>query len=172
MINKKREYLKMKKNKPTEIKILAYVAENAIQHLSDDQHKQISRYVRSFRYEHHDPLQSRRMAFNKLLDEREGRLFGGGYDPEQRFAGLAIYLEYLERVEGGEPNEWKLKKLYLLSGKPMSTEDQLERLQTELHLLERSNPDVCYPVMPVECDGSVYEVLETPYFTQVYYFFD
>ena len=57
----------MKQNKPTEIKILAYVAENSILHLSDDENKQISRYVRSFRYEHHDPFQSRRMAFFKLL---------------------------------------------------------------------------------------------------------
>lgn len=154
------------------IKILAYVAENAIQQLSDDQPKQISRYQRSFRYEANDPLQSRKLAFNKLLDEREGRLFGSGYEPEQRFAGLSLFLEYLERVDGAEPNEWELKKLYLLTGKPMHTEEQLKRWQKELHLLEMSYPDITFPVKPVEYDGSVYDVLETPYFTQMYYFFE
>jgi hypothetical protein len=152
-------------------KILAYIAENEIRQLTND-NEQISRYVRSFRYEQHDPLVSRRMAFNKLLDEREARLFGSDYEPENRFAGLSLYVEYLERVEGGKPNEWNLKKLYLLSGKPMSTEAQLERWQNELHLLEKANPDVCYPVMPVESDGTVYDVLETPYFTQMYYFYE
>jgi hypothetical protein len=112
------------------------------------------------------------MAFNKLVDEREARLFSSGYEPEKRFAGLSLYMEYLERVDGTEPNEWNLKKLYLLTGKPMTTEEQLERWQNELHLLEKAYPDFVYSVMPVESDGSVYDVLETSYFTQMYYFYE
>jgi hypothetical protein len=152
-------------------KILAYIAENEIRQLTND-NEQISRYVRSFRYEQHDPLVSRRMAFNKLVDEREARLFSSGYEPEKRFAGLSMYMEYLERVEGGEPNEWGLKKLYLLTGKPMSTEAQLERWQKELRLLEMAYPEFDFPVMPVENEDTDYEVLETPYFTQMYYFYE
>lgn len=110
------------------------------------------------------------MAFNKLLDEREGRLFGGGYEPELRFAGLSLYVEYLELVEGTEPNEWNLKKLYLLTGAPITTEDQLERWQTELRLLQKAYPEFDFPMMPVESDGSVYDVLETPYWISTYYF--
>jgi hypothetical protein len=82
-----------------------------------------------------------------------------------------MYLEYLERVEGTEPNEWNLKKLYLLTGMPMTTEDQLERWQKELRLLVKAYPEFDFPMMPVKSDVSVYDVLETPYFTQMYYFY-
>jgi len=51
-------------------------------------------------------------------------------------------------------------------------EQQLERWQKELRLLEKANPDVSYPIMPVESGDSVYEVLETPYFSQMYYFYE
>jgi len=46
-------------------------------------------------------------------------------------------------------NAWKLKKLYLLKGKPMRMDDQSEKWQKELHLLEKANPDFVYSVMPV-----------------------
>ena len=159
-----------KKPKP-DIEILAYVAINGIQQFTDD-NKQISRYVRSFRYEHHDALVMRRMAFNKLVDERESRLFGYDIFPEHQFRGLSLFVEYLQRIENGEPNSWELKKLHLLSGMPMSTEDQLVRWQKELGLLQKANPNVCYPVIPVESVASVYEILETPYWTQMYYFYE
>ena len=37
-----------------DIQIISYTAVNEIQHLND-YNKQISKYTRSFRYEHHDP---------------------------------------------------------------------------------------------------------------------
>lgn len=156
-----------------DIKILAYVTVNDIQQFTDGG-KQISRYMRSFRYEHReDPLVCRRMAFSKLLDERQSRMFGYDVNPEQQLRGLLLYLEYLtpyEKDKEGKTRE--LKKLHLLTGEPMETIDQLTRWQKELGLLQAAFPEVSFPIMPVESGDSVYEILETPYWTSMYFFYD
>lgn len=36
------------------------------------------------------------MAFNKLVDERESRLFGYDIIPEHQLRDLSLYVEYLE----------------------------------------------------------------------------
>jgi hypothetical protein len=69
---------------PPQIVIIAYLAVNEIQQLTD-RGERISRYGRSFRYENQDPLVSRQMAFNKLMDEKQGRLFDFGGDPMELF---------------------------------------------------------------------------------------
>ncbi|TSA24201.1 MAG: hypothetical protein D4R67_12310 [Bacteroidetes bacterium] len=110
-----------------EIQIIAYVSVNDARYQSDNDN-QTSRYVRSFRYEHFDdPLVSRRMAFNKLLDERQTRLFGNDINHEQQLRGLSLYMKYQAPFENGKEKTHELKKLYLLTGKPMSTQDQLKR---------------------------------------------
>jgi len=156
-----------------EIQIIAYVAINDIQQLTDDG-KLISRYVRSFRYEHHDdPLVCRRNAFYKLLDEKEARLFGYDINPEQQLRGLSLYMEYLVPYNNGKGDKGELKKLYLLTGKPMRTEDQLVRWEKELHLLQAAYPKIHLPIIPVRDDmGTTYEILETPYWTLMYYFYE
>lgn len=54
----------------------------------------------------------------------------------------------------------------------MTTEDQLKRWHNELQLMEKANPDVCYPVMPMESGDSVFEVLETRDWMTMYYFYE
>lgn len=153
------------------IKIIAYIAVNDIQHLNDD-NKQISRYVRSFRYEHNDPLVMRRLAFNKLLDEKQSRLFGD-VNPDERFKGLSMFMEYLAPCNIRVPNTRELKKLHLLTGEPMSSQEQLERWHKELGLLRLANPIMEFPVMPVSDESDkVFEILETPYMTAMYYFYE
>lgn len=154
------------------IKIIAYIAVNEIQHLNDD-NKQISKYARTFRYEHNDIFIMRRMAFNKLLDERQSRLFGADVNPEQQFNGLSLYLEYLAPYDNGKNDTRELKKLYLLTGEPMSSREQLERWSKELGLLRLAYPKIEFPVMPVSSENdSVFEILDTPYWTQMYYFYE
>lgn len=158
-------------NQP-DIQIIAYVAVNEIQHLNDDD-KQISRYVRSFRYEHHDPLVMRRLAFNHLVDEKESRMFGSDGNSEQQFKGLALYLEYLAPCNPMVPNTRELKKLHLLTGEPMSSQEQLKLWEKELGLLQIAYPKIEFPVMPVsDVDETVYGILETPYWIQMYYFYE
>ncbi len=112
------------------------------------------------------------MAFNKLLDEKESRLFGVNDNPDKRFNGLSLYMEYLAPCNPMVPNTRELKKLHLLTGEPMSSQEQLERWQKELRLLEAASPGICFPVMPVEMGDTVYQILETPYRTQMYYFYE
>jgi hypothetical protein len=156
-------------NQP-DIQIIAYVAVNEIQHLSDD-NQQISRYVRSFRYENHDPLVSRRMAFNKLLDEKQSRMFGYDDNPEEQFRGLSLFMEYLAPYNKGLGDTRELKKLYLLTGKHMSSDEQMERWENELKLLQAAFPQVHYPVMPSTEGDKDYEILETESWIKMYFFY-
>jgi hypothetical protein len=154
-----------------DITIIAYVAVNDIQHLSDKD-KQISRYVRSFRYEHHDALIMRRLAFNRLLDEKEGRMFGSDGNPEQQLKGLSMFMEYLAPYENGKNDTRELKKLHLLTGEPMSSQQQLERWQKELCLLQAAFPENAYPVVTAKEGNTEYDTLDTPYWTSMYYFYE
>jgi hypothetical protein len=154
------------------IKIIAYVAANEIQYLNDD-NKQISKYTRSFRFENHDSLVMRRLAFNRLLDEKESRMFGRDDNPDARFRGLSLYLEYLAPYDNGKNDTRELKKFHLLTGEPMSSKKQMERWEKELGLLRMAYPKIEFPVMPVsDKSGSGFKILETPYWTQMYYFYE
>ena len=157
-------------NPPSNIQIVAYTAINKIQQQPDDYNK-ISSYTRSFRYESVDPLTSRRLAFFKLLDEKQGRLFCDG-DLVNRSLGLSLHMEYMVPVIG-QRNAYELKKLNLLTGNYMSTMDQLQRWEKELRLLQKALPDQYLPIMPVDyVDGRVFEILETEYWIKQYYFYE
>ena len=113
------------------------------------------------------------MAFNRLLDEKESRLFGADVNSDERFMGLSLYMEYLAPYDNGKNDTRELKKLHLLTGDPMSIQEQLERWKMELGLLRLAYPKVEFPVMPVsDDDKTVYEILETHYWTQMYYFYE
>lgn len=154
------------------IEIIAYIAINDIQRVSDND-KQMCRYERSFRYEHNDPLQSRRMAFNKLFDEKQSRMFGYDGDPAQQFKGLSLVVEYKVPSDDGNDEVGVVKQSQLLTGEPMGSELHLELWQSELSLLKLAHPDRFFPSMPVEGEtGKVYEILKTDYWISMFYFYE
>lgn len=156
---------------PSDIQIIAYIAINRIQNKPNDDNK-ISSYTRSFRYESPDPLASRRLAFNKLWDEKMTRLYGEDYDPIKKLNGLSLLLEYMEPVEGRD-DKMELKKLYLFTGDPeMSALQQLQSWEKELQLLQMAYPEESFPKRIVEyIDGREFLCLETTYWTRMYYFY-
>jgi hypothetical protein len=155
---------------PSDIQIIAYTAVNKILNKPNDDNK-ISSYTRSFRYESPDLFTSRRLAFFKLLDEKQCRLFCEG-DLVNRSIGLSLQMEYLVPVVG-QKNAYELKKMNLLTGNYMTTLDQLQRWEKELNLLQKALPDQHFPVMPVDYgDGRVFEILETEYWIKQYYFYE
>lgn len=112
------------------------------------------------------------MAFNRLLDEKQSRMFGKDDNPDERFNGLSLFMEYLAPCDNGKNDTRELKKLHLLTGEPMSSQEQLERWNKELGLLRLAYPKIKFPVMPVSDESdSVFEILETAYWTQMYYFY-
>ena len=100
-------------------------------------------------------------------------MFGIDGNPDQQFKGLALFMEVPTPYDNGKNDTRELKKLHLLTGEPMSNKEQLERWQKELGLLRIAYPKMEFPAMPVsDVDDTVYEILETPYWTQMYYFYE
>ena len=107
------------------------------------------------------------------MDEKQSRLFGYLDDPGELYRCLSLYVEYLVRVDNVPEIEYKSKKLNLLTGESIRTEDQLVRWNKELGLLKAAEPDRYFPVMPVKSGGNrMCEILETQDWIKMYYFYE